>query len=218
MIELIVVVREWSGNWLGMFRLPHLLWTCSNKDWSILAIPFHSNQFCINSSKSKHTLCRSRPHTIVERNSFHLAAVEREKNLCFNKKKPLAESDTGWADICLNGFSWKERKRGKEEKEEKSKGKETHLSYGLLVLYSPLNTYIECEGNRHLPNQLFWNNRGAYRGMMRLTSYERETAPRDGDLSSSSSLLHQQFATAAQSDGFARSQSSVTLLTEEEKI
>lgn len=53
--------------------------------------------------------------------------------------------------------------------------------------------------------------------MNRLTSHERQTAPRDGDLFSFSSLLCQQFGTAAQSNGFARTQSSVTLLTEEEK-
>ena len=49
------------------------------------------------------------------------------------------------------------------------------------------------------------------------TSHERETPPRDGDLFSFCALLYQQFGTAAQLNGFARTQSSITVLTEGEK-
>jgi len=44
-------------------------------------------------------------------------------------------------------------------------------------------------------------------------SHARETPPRDGELFSFCSLLYQQFGTAAALNGFARTQSSITLLT-----
>lgn len=46
---------------------------------------------------------------------------------------------------------------------------------------------------------------------------ERETPLRDGDLFSFCSLLYQQFGMAAQLNGFARTQSSITPLTEGKK-
>lgn len=84
--------------------------------------------------------------------------------------------------------------------------------------YPALKTNALYKASGHGPSRLLWKNREAWcEWVMGLTSHERETASSDGDLFSFSSLLYQQFGAAAQLNGFARTQSSITLLTEEEK-